>query len=158
MKSPTDFPDFEAFVIKAEPRLRRALTAGFGAAEGRDATRDALSWGWENWARVKRMRNPVGYLYRVGATSAVRGRPSAREHAEPIVVDDAVGFEPSLIPALQSLSEQQRTAVVLVHGYGYTFREAADVLGVSLSTLRNHVKRALLRLRSELEVEHEYVD
>jgi RNA polymerase sigma factor (sigma-70 family) len=54
--------------------------------------------------------------------------------------------------AIANLSGQQRVAVLLVHGYGYSFREAADVLGVSLGTLRTHLGRGLERLRHELEV------
>jgi RNA polymerase sigma-70 factor (ECF subfamily) len=61
-------------------------------------------------------------------------------------------FEPRLDTAIAKLSGQQRAAVLLVHGYGYSFREAADVLGVSLGTLRTHLARGLDRLRHELEV------
>lgn len=64
-------------------------------------------------------------------------------------------FEPELTTAIAELSPQQRAAVLLVHGYGYSFREAADVLGVSLGSLRTHVDRGLTRLRSRLEVSDE---
>ena len=59
-----------------------------------------------------------------------------------------------LAPAIARLSEAQRCAVVLVVGFGYTLREAAEVLGVTASTVHRDCERALARLRSELEVEN----
>lgn len=153
--------EFESFVAVAEPRLRRALTASFGPLDGRSATVDALSWAWERWEHVKSMSNPIGYLYRVGSTAALRGRSTSRGDGAAVQMLDggsSIGFEPALIPALEGLSPQQRAAVVLVHGYGYSFREAAEVLGVSLSTVRNHVERALTRLRAAMEVEDGCLD
>jgi RNA polymerase sigma factor (sigma-70 family) len=63
-------------------------------------------------------------------------------------------FEPGLAPAIARLSEAQRCAVVLVVGFGYSLREAAEVLGVTASTVHRDSERALARLRSELEVEN----
>ena len=63
-------------------------------------------------------------------------------------------FEPGLGPAIARLSEAQRCAVVLVVGWGYTLREAAELLGVTASTVRRDSERALARLRAELEVEN----
>jgi len=57
-----------------------------------------------------------------------------------------------LQPALGSLSEAQRVSVVLVHGYGWTLREVAVLLGITVSTVQTHVERALAKLRKALEV------
>jgi DNA-directed RNA polymerase specialized sigma24 family protein len=148
--------DFELFVADVEPRVRRALVAGLGAAVGREAAADALAWAWQNWERVREIENPVGYLYRVGRTLAVRAEARDVPVAEPAPgatsPDDS--FEPGLAPALARLSEVQRCAVVLVAGFGYTLRDAAEVLGVTASTVHRDCERALARLRSELEVEN----
>lgn len=136
-----------------EPQLRRALIAAFGPLDGRDACAEALGWAWANWSQVETMSNPAGYLYRVGQTAARRARPrplplpaaaEAQERSE--------WFEPRLLPALAQLSEQQRAVVVLVHGYGWSQREVARVLELSVSTVREHLARAVSRLRSLLEV------
>jgi DNA-directed RNA polymerase specialized sigma24 family protein len=42
----------------------------------------------------------------------------------------------------------------LVHGFEYTHQEVADLLGISRSSVQNHVERGLARLRTELEVPH----
>ena len=148
--------DFERFVAEVEPRLRRALIAGFGPMLGRHAAADALAWAWQNWDRVRTFENPVGYLYRVGRTLAVRSEARDVPVAELVqrVTSPDDSFEPGLAPALARLSEAQRCAVVLVVGFGYTLREAAEVLGVTASTVHRDSERALARLRSELEVEN----
>ncbi|HEX6946251.1 MAG TPA: sigma-70 family RNA polymerase sigma factor [Acidimicrobiia bacterium] len=144
-------PKFEAFYEDAEPRLRLALVAGFGAQRGREATVDALSYGWENWERVRVMDNPIGYLYRVGARQARRMR-----RAEPILfevpVDTSRSFEPGLPEALNGLTAAQRQVVVLVYAMGYSHREVARLLGLSPATVQTHLTRGLVKLRRSLGV------
>jgi RNA polymerase sigma factor (sigma-70 family) len=148
--------DFERFVADVEPRLRRALVAGFGTGLGRQAAADALAWAWQNWDRVRELESPVGYLYRVGRTLAVRSEARDLPVAELVagVASPDDSFEPGLAPAIARLSEAQRCAVVLVVGFGYTLREAAEVLGVTASTVHRDTERAIARLRAELEVEN----
>ena len=147
---------FERFAAEVEPRLRRALVAGFGAVVGREAAADALAWAWQNWDRVAGLESPVGYLYRVGRTLALRSEARDVPVAEPApaIVSPHDSFEPGLAPAIERLSEAQRCSVVLVVGFGYTLREAAEVLDVTASTVHRDCERALTRLRMELEVEH----
>jgi RNA polymerase sigma-70 factor (ECF subfamily) len=157
MTSPTTTDDFVEFVRVAEPRLRRALAAAYGPLIGREAALDALSWGWEHWDRLSGMSNPVGYLYRVGQTRAGR-HVSYRAQLAQVNGDDAsdppehTDFEPELPAALRTLTEQQRTAAVLVHGYGVPLREAAELMEVSVATVRKHCERAMKHLRAALEV------
>ena len=145
---------FEDFFVFAEPRLRRALVAAYGIERGREAAAEALAYGWEHWSEIRAMKNPTGYLYRVGQSRsrARKGRavftPDARA-SDPLV-------EPGLAGALAQLSDRQRIAVVLVHGFGWQLREVADVTGIAVTTVQNHVERGLARLRAALEV-HEDV-
>lgn len=143
---------FEAFVRSAEPRLRHALVAAYGPDLGRNAALDALSWAWEHWDRVQGMANPIGYLYRVGQTAARRAQPRAVPFLPTVAQPGLPDVEPGLVGALGRLSEQQRAAVVLVHAFGWTIREAADLVGVGPSTLQTHLARGMARLRSILEV------
>jgi len=143
---------FESFYREVEPRLGRALVAACGPVIGRDAAAAALAYGFEHWQRVQAMANPAGYLYRVGRTAA---RRAARRLVP--AVDEAVaaqwGFEPGLPRALAALTEQQRCAVLLVHAYEWPLVDAADLLGISVSSLRNHLRRGLAKLRSNLGVD-----
>ena len=96
------------------------------------------------------MPNAMGYLFRVG---------SSRRHRRVPVLYDVSGwpdhlFEPGLPGALAALSRRQRTVVVLVHGFGYTLHEVAELTGMRRATVQNHSDRALARLRGKLGVTH----
>jgi DNA-directed RNA polymerase specialized sigma24 family protein len=140
---------FTAFVADVEPRLRRALVGWCGVDGARDATAEALAWAWENWAQVGGLGDPVAYLYRVAQTRT-RSRKQGRLPASEITLPD---IEPSLVPALQALPPQQRTAVWLVHGCGWSYAETATAMAISASAVGTHVSRALVALRRVLEVD-----
>lgn len=140
---------FSRFAADAEPRLRRALVAWYGVDVGHEATADALALAWERWDEIEAMANPVGYLFRVGQSSSRRYR--RRAVGLPVVpVAEFPDVDPRLPAALARLSHQQRAAVLLVHAHGWTQTEAAEALGCSISTLRNHLDRGMRRLRMTL--------
>ena len=56
---------------------------------------------------------------------------------------------------LHSLPVKQRAAVALRYLDDLSFAEIAEILGCPESTARSHVHRALTRLRTELEADHE---
>ena len=143
---------FESFVETVGPRLRAALVAAYGPDNGADAAAIALSYGWENWERLSTMTNPAGYLYRVGQTATRRSAPRQGFLPSP-APQELPSFEPGLLPALEDLSESQRVAVVLVHCFGWTQADVAELLDVTPSTVRSHIARALTKLQAALEVE-----
>jgi RNA polymerase sigma factor (sigma-70 family) len=141
---------FSAFFTDAEPRLRRALVAAYGPERGRETAAEALTYAWEHWERVRDMDNPIGYLYRVGQTRS-------RERREPIRFDPVPEplerlFEPRLPDALEALTERERLAVVLIEGFGWTFREVAELAEVSVSSVQSYVERGMGKLRQDLGV------
>ena len=141
---------FTAFIAEAEPRLRRALVARYGMQLGRDATLDAMVYGWRHWDRVSTMENPVGYLYRVGA-SCVRA-PKEQPRLAEVSDQHEPWIEPELESSLDSLSEQQRVVVVLRHSFEWTYEEIAELLDVSISSVRTQLARGMAKLRTALEV------
>ncbi len=142
-------PEFEAFVIQVEPRLRSALVAAYGLDRGREATAAALGWAWEHRGQLAKLENKVAFLYRVGQSST-------RRRKEPVIFTRAEAsepwFEPGLAPALAALSERQRVAVVLVYGLSWTLREVAELTGTRVTTVQNHLERGLRNLRASMEV------
>ena len=138
---------FESFVALNEPRLRRGLVAAYGGERGREATAEALAYAWEHWERVSQMTNVVGYLYRVG-----QSKTRSRRLAVTFVVADTkeTQWDPRLAPALTSLTERQRTAVVLIHGFGWSLREVSELTGTKITTIQNHLERGMSKLRSHL--------
>lgn len=146
---------FTSFIEEVAKPLRQALIAAYGPDVGPDVTAEALAYGWEHWDRISSMRNPAGYLYRVGQSRAKRGifrrppRLDSIRHAS----DGYRHFEPALTEAISRLSERQRAAVILVHGYEWSITEVAELWGVGFSTVSAHLDRAMKRLRSRLGVE-----
>ena len=145
---------FTKFMEEAEPRIRIALVSSFGSRIGRDATLDAFEYAWEHWDRVQVAANPAGYVYKTGAHCAARARrieqrtvrfDAPQPNAEPWI-------EPGLDDALDRLTRPQRTAVVLIHGFGWTFRDVSELLGIRRSTVQRHVSRAMKKLRTDLGV------
>ena len=140
------------FAAEAEPRLRHALTAALGLELGREATCEALAYAWQHWPRVRALEHPVAYLYRVGRSAARRYRRPLRtvrlrsSRPEP-------WFEPALEPALRQLTDPQRVAVVLIHGFEWTHQEVANLLDIQRSTVQNHLERGTAKLRALLEVD-----
>lgn len=143
---------FTEFVNNVEPRLKLALVSAFGPDVGLDATADALAHGWENWERVRELDNPAGYLWGVGrnkARSRIRVRPVFPE----VPIDHEPWIEPGLPDAMAQLSESQRIAVMLIHGFEWTFAEVAELLGVSLSTVQKHADRGMAKLRRRMRAD-----
>jgi DNA-directed RNA polymerase specialized sigma24 family protein len=146
--SPDGFP---AFFAETEPRLRRALVAAYGPQRGREAASEALAYAWQHWERVSGMENPTGYLYRVGQS---RTRPRLVPPLFPPLGDDRTDpwFEPELPAALEALSERERVATVLIEGFGWTYREVAEMTDVSISSVQSYRERGLQKLRAALGV------
>ena len=147
---------FSAFVGRVEPGLRQALVATYGPVDGREATVEALSWAWENWERLAEIDNQAGYLYRVGQTSTRRFTATAVPHGPVHDLGATMpDVEPGLLPALEMLSVQQRSVVLLVHAHGWSQADVARMLDINPSTVREHLARAMKRLRNELETHDE---
>lgn len=144
---------FHEFFAEHEPLMRRALVGRFGAELGREATAEAFAVTWQKWDRVHTMENRPGYVYRIGERWAARSRrrPASDAPSALTAVNDRYA-DPDVAVALGRLSDRQRQAVVLVHGFGMTHREVATLLGCRRSTVQNHVERGLRRLRDELQV------
>lgn len=140
---------FDEFVARAEPKLKQAFVARYGRTDGVEATSEALAYAWEHWHRVSLMANPEGYLWRVG-----RSRTRRIRRRTPVLPDVDTSrmphVEPALAGAMARLPDRQRVTVILVHGLGWKLREVGDLLGISTSTVQNHVERGLKNLRRAL--------
>jgi DNA-directed RNA polymerase specialized sigma24 family protein len=61
--------------------------------------------------------------------------------------------EPGLPRALERLTENQRVAVMLVHGLDWTLTETAKFLSISPGSVNKHAERGLAKLRAAMEVQ-----
>lgn len=144
--------DFIHFFRSNHGRLGRALFLLTGdAAVAEDLAQEALVRVYERWRRVRAMRSPVGYLFRIAMNlhrSRWRGlmRGSATESR---ALDELVRIEDrdELGRLLSRLPIGQRQALVLVEWLEMTAEEAARVLGIKPVSVRVRVSRAKAALR-----------
>jgi len=158
------------FVRSRTPALLRSaflLTGDQHLAE--DLVQEAFARTHRAWSRLEREGNAEAYARKVmyHAQVSIWRRPKV---AEVLPGDDLAGSggradDPAddaarrvvLHRALLRLSPKQRAAVVLRYFEDHTEAEAAQLLGVSPSTLRTQCTRALDRLRTlvpDLRLDH----
>lgn len=142
---------FDELIVVLRPRLERALVAAYGPQRGEEAVAEALAWAWEHRDRLVSMANPGGYLYRVGQSLS---RPPKGEQPwfPPPSQVDAPDVEPGLPAALATLTERQRVCVALVVAHRWSYEEAAEMLGITKSSVQTHVERGMDALRTRLGV------
>lgn len=133
--------------------VRRMLVARNGLERGCDASAEAAAWAWEHPDQFAALSNSVGYLYRVGRSSLRRGYRLDRLRVDLLPdrsVHDTPELDHDLFAALGGLTPDQRVSVVMVHMYGYRYREVAEFIGATEAAVTNHVHRGLARLRALL--------
>jgi DNA-directed RNA polymerase specialized sigma24 family protein len=147
---------FDLFVATTGEQVRRALVSFYGVEVGMEAAAEAMAVAWQRWDEVAAMKNPGGFLFRVGQS---RARPHVRWRRRnsgfPMIDAGAVSDDAAvvdLLRAMRRLPAVQRACVLLVKSYGFSYREAGDILGVTETAVTNHVHRGLTRLRSMMEV------
>jgi len=144
---------FTTFVATTQRRVWLPLCVEVGADTADDAVAHALAYAWQHWDRVATMANPAGYVYRTAQRQARRQRRHRTVDLPRPDDDHQPDFDPRLVDALARLTDHQRVAVFVVHGCGWTLREAAELLDVSISTLRNHLARGMAHLRTLMEAD-----
>jgi RNA polymerase sigma-70 factor (ECF subfamily) len=130
-----------------------------------DVTQEVFVRAWTYLGRFDACRPLRPWLYRIAANRASSRR--SREQAQAVLGLDDLESEPAsgVTPAgefertelagevrraVAGLSPQQRDAIVLVELEGQTAIEAAEVMGCSPATVRQHVFRGKKRLRDLL--------
>jgi RNA polymerase sigma-70 factor, ECF subfamily len=134
------------------PRLWRALYAYSGSPEiASDALADALA---QALAHRSGIEAPAPWVWTV-AFRVAAGELKRRGRERPYLEGGYEAPEPviDLMAALETLSPNQRAAVIL-HGYsGYSTKEIARMLGSSAATVRVHLSQGRRRLRAAMEVQ-----
>lgn len=153
---------FEEFVAAAgDGLLRLAVLLTSDQGLGEDAYQETLHRLAARWGRID---NPQAYCRRVlhnviiDQARARKRRPAeirlveAHDDVDPRTADQAMAVElrQALLSALRALAPQQRTVIVLRYFDDSSEREVADLLGVSLGTVKSTASRAMAHLRDNL--------
>ncbi|MEU4193965.1 SigE family RNA polymerase sigma factor [Kribbella sp. NPDC026611] len=151
--------DFDAFVRArwtATARLAYALTLDHQQAE--DLAQEAFTKLWFHWRKVV-AGSPEAYLRKIVTTKYLSGRrrrwigerptgtpPERAVDASTAQVDERV----ALRAAMSRLSPRQRAAVYLRYAEDLSEQTVAELLGCSVGTVKQHTRRGLGTLRTDL--------
>lgn len=156
-----DVLDFEAFCVREHTALIRMLTLYCGDREtARDLTQEALARAWVHWRKVRRLDRPDLWVRRVAlnlANSNFRHKKVERSAAsrlrsgeDSLLVGAEVGDRLLVREALMSLSDRQRTAVLLRFLEDLSVEQTAEMMGCSTGTVKKLTARGLAALRLSL--------
>lgn len=147
------YPGFHEFVAARSAALSRTaylLTGDPHAAE--DLVQESLARVTGRWRSIVAKGDPEPYVRRVLYTVYVSGwrRQRRQPLSRPVVGPDEAETTTrrlALRAALDRLTPKQRAVLVLRYYEDLTERQAAEVLGVSVSTVKSQSADALARLR-----------
>lgn len=149
---------FEDFVTARGPALRRfgyALTGEWPLAE--DLVQAALAKAYTNWPLVRR-DNHEAYVRKIMLNTWISWqRRRSRGELPTAKLPDAAGPDDfatadsrqALRAALAKLPPRQRAVVVLRYHEDLSERQVADLLGITVGTVKSQAAQALARLRAE---------
>ena len=124
-----------------------------GRAE--EVTQDAFLRLCERWRGLQAVEYPEAWVRRVAVRNAVRSAQQTRLHQAPPPDDEGQPTwddppDVDLARAVASLAPQQRAAVALFYLDDLSVEDVAHHLGVSTSTVKQHLYRARARLAALL--------
>ena len=150
--------DFRSYVAARSPALlRTAYMLSGNRADAEDLLQTALAKTYLAWDRIREREALDGYVRRVMVntqtswwrrrkvdeypTEALPEGPAGRDATADLDLHDA------LWTALAGLPKRQRAMVVLRYYEDLSEAETAQVMGVSVGTVKSTTSRALLKLR-----------
>jgi RNA polymerase sigma-70 factor (sigma-E family) len=154
--------EFAAYMEARQPSLLRTaylLTGDRGTAE--DLVQSALAKLYLSWDKVQRRELVDGYVRRILVNennSLWRRGWKRREVVTATFPDRAAAPEPSydgqgdaLWEFVQTLPRRQRAVVVLRYYEDLSEQETADVLGISVGTVKSQASRAIAAMRTRIQ-------
>lgn len=149
--------DFSAYLQARQPALLRTAWALTGNPhDAQDLVQNALAKLYLSWDTVRDRESLDGFVRRIMVnenTSLWRRAWKRREHSSDDLPETAVhdsyddGRSRALWEFVQSLPRKQRAVVVLRYYEELSEAETAEVLGISVGTVKSQASRALAALR-----------
>lgn len=145
-------------IVEIVPQLRAfARTFHRDAARADDLVQDTVLKAWSNLEKFERGTNLKGWLFTILRNTFLSERRRLRREVED--ADGAMAARLSEKPAqeaameflefreaLDALPDDQREALILVGASGFSYEEAAEVVGCATGTVKSRVSRARKRL------------
>jgi RNA polymerase sigma-70 factor (sigma-E family) len=158
-----DYAGFRDYVAsRNRSLLRTAYLLTGNAADAEDLVQSALAKTYLAWDRIQDRNAIDGYVRRAMVNTHISWWRRRRVEEFPTddlpdqVVADHAGssdLQETLRKAIDRLPQRMRAAVVLRFYEDMTEAEVADVLGVSLGTVKSTVSRAVAKLRIDADLQ-----
>ena len=142
----------------AAPRLLAIAAVIVGnSADDEDVVQNSMIAAWRAWNRLRDPARRDAWLTRICVRESVSyGKALRARWMHEGVIDDRMASPTQTRPdatldgAFALLSRQQRAVVVLHYSYGYTLDECSEFMGCRPGSARQHLARALSRLRERV--------
>ncbi|HWF80997.1 MAG TPA: SigE family RNA polymerase sigma factor [Streptosporangiaceae bacterium] len=154
--------EFQEFVVsRGRSLLHSAYLLTGHLADAEDLVQSTLAKTYQAWNRIEDRKALDGYVRRAMVNTHISWwrRRKVDEYPTDEIPDQPVAdtsasseMHDSLRRAIDRLPHRMRAAVVLRFFEDMTEAEVADVLGVSLGTVKSTVSRAVAKLRSDAEL------
>lgn len=152
--------DFEEALLALVPGLRRySHSLSRSDADGEDLLQDCVETALARRAQWRGVNlrawafTIMTNLYRNRRRSATRRPTASIEDAQDIPLPDQIGdplARTRIRAALDALSSDTRTTLMLVVVEGYSYQEAADILSIPIGTVMSRLSRARHQLAERL--------
>ena len=150
--------DFRSYVAARSPALlRTAYVLSGNRADAEDLLQTALAKTYLAWDRIRDREAVDGYVRRVMVNTQTSWwrRRKVDEYATDALPEHAAGrdatadldLHDALWTALAGLPKRQRAMVVLRYYEDLSEAQTAEVMGVSVGTVKSATSRALAKLR-----------
>jgi RNA polymerase sigma factor (sigma-70 family) len=157
-EAPPEFDDFYAGEFEAVAALAYVLSGSALAAE--DLAQEAFLAAYRRWGEIGHYDNPGGWVRRAVANRSVS---TFRRRAAEARAIARIGYReplPDLTPesadvwqAVRRLPRRQAQVVALYYLEDRSLDEVAEVLAMSVETVRTHLRRGRQRLARRLRLE-----
>ncbi|HTA02024.1 MAG TPA: SigE family RNA polymerase sigma factor [Streptosporangiaceae bacterium] len=158
-----DDPEFRDYVrSRSRALLRTAYLLTGNMADAEDLLQSALAKTYLAWDRIEDRGALDGYVRRALVNTHISWWRRRRldeyptdEIPDQAIVEHSVNSElqESLRRAIDRLPQRMRAAVMLRYYDDMSEAEVADVLGISLGTVKSTVSRAVAKLRIDAELQ-----
>ena len=155
-EAPVTTSSFDELFVDHHDRLYRALYFVTGSREdAEELMQDAFLKLWERWDSIRKIDDPVAWLFRVslnGFRMRKRRAAVAVRRLMPIPVQrdpyDDIELHEDIRRMLLGLTPRQRAALVLTEIFDFSSEQAAGILGIRPATVRVLASQGRAALRA----------
>ncbi len=149
-----DQREFAEFYAAAWDDCLRIVMVSVGdRALGEDLVAEAFTRAWASWRKVRELAEPRAWVIRTALNAHVswwrrhRREVALGSHDATATTSQDPGLDSSLVAALRRLPVRQRQVIALRLLLDLDTATTAQILGMSGSTVRSHLHRAVAALR-----------